>query len=256
MDNPGTHRRRIRRLPVLTVQPLRGLAIMTLAVTLAGCGPSAWRWVDQEYTVQWSDTLFSIAFRFQVDHRDLAAWNGLSPPYTVRRGQRLRLSPPPGFSRNAAATPSSSVRKGSSSSRSRAPAPAPASTRGPSVAIGKWQWPARGDVVRGFSLGQGRKGIDIAGQVGTPVRSAAAGKVVYSGSALKGYGKLLIIKHNDDYLSAYGFNRKLLVSEGASVTAGQVIAEMGLGPANQALLHFEIRERGKPVDPLTRLPAS
>lgn len=118
-----------------------------------------------------------------------------------------------------------------------------------------WQWPTEGVVVRGFNPSAGSKGLDFAGQLGQPVVAAAAGKVVYSGSALKGYGELIILKHDDLRLSAYGYNRSRLVKEGDMVRAGQHIAELGLGPENKPILHFEIRERGQPVNPVPYLPA-
>jgi lipoprotein NlpD len=119
----------------------------------------------------------------------------------------------------------------------------------------RWQWPTDGVVVRGYNPPAGSKGLDFTGQVGQPVYAAAPGKVVYSGSALKGYGELIIIKHDDLRLSAYGYNRTRLVSEGQMVQGGQAIAELGLGPENKPVLHFEIRERGQPVDPVPYLPA-
>lgn len=127
----------------------------------------------------------------------------------------------------------------------------------PSVNGGRagWQWPTNGVVVRGFNPATGSKGLDFAGQVGQPVLAAASGKVVYSGSALKGYGELIIIKHDDLRLSAYGYNRSRLVKEGDMVRGGQQIAELGVGPENKPILHFEIRERGQPVNPVPYLPA-
>lgn len=119
----------------------------------------------------------------------------------------------------------------------------------------RWQWPTDGVVVRGYNLASGSKGLDFAGSIGQAVVAAAPGKVVYSGSALKGYGELIIIKHDDLRLSAYGYNRTRLVSEGQMVRGGQPIAELGLGPENKPILHFEIRERGQPVDPVPYLPA-
>ena len=119
----------------------------------------------------------------------------------------------------------------------------------------RWQWPATGPIYRGFSPEQGSKGLDIGGEVGQPVLAVAAGKVVYSGSALKGYGELVIVKHDETYLSAYGYNRRRLVTEGDVVQPGQTIAELGVGPEQKAELHFEIRENGKPVDPMRFLPA-
>jgi lipoprotein NlpD len=117
-----------------------------------------------------------------------------------------------------------------------------------------WAWPAAGKVVAGFKEGSSAKGLDIAGKSGQPVYAAASGKVVYSGSGLRGYGKLVIIKHNKTYLSAYAHNSQILVKEGQSVTRGQKIAEMGNSDADQVKLHFEIRRLGKPVDPMKYLP--
>ena len=134
--------------------------------------------------------------------------------------------------------------------------PTAASSPPASVAPGslRWSWPSKGRVLRGYNLAAGAKGVDIVGELGQPVSAAAAGKVVYSGSALKGYGELIIVKHDDTYLSAYGYNRVRLVKEGDEVRAGQTIAELGMGPEQKPVLHFEIREHGKPVDPLKFLP--
>ena len=117
-----------------------------------------------------------------------------------------------------------------------------------------WAWPAKGKIVAGFSETANLKGIDIAGTAGEPVRASAAGRVVYAGSGLRGYGKLIIIKHNATYLSAYAHNREILVKEGQQVTRGQKIAEMGNTDADQVKLHFEIRRLGKPMDPAKYLP--
>jgi lipoprotein NlpD len=117
-----------------------------------------------------------------------------------------------------------------------------------------WVWPAKGKIVNGFSEATSLKGIDIAGSAGQPITASAAGKVVYAGSGLRGYGKLIIIKHNETYLSAYAHNRDILVKEGQQVGKGQKIAEMGNTDADQVKLHFEIRRQGKPVDPLRYLP--
>ena len=117
----------------------------------------------------------------------------------------------------------------------------------------RWHWPAKGKVVTYFSQ-SGGKGINIAGKLGQPILSAADGRVVYSGSGLIGYGQLIIVKHNKRYLSAYAQNNKILVKEGDTVTGGQRIAEMGRSGSNRALLHFEIRRDGKPIDPMRYLP--
>lgn len=131
------------------------------------------------------------------------------------------------------------------------PAPVAMPAAGPA---GRWSWPTAGKVLRSYNLAAGSKGIDIGGQLGQPVNAAGPGKVVYSGSALKGYGELVIVKHDDTYLSAYGYNRVRLVKEGDTVRAGQTIAELGVGPEQKPVLHFEIREHGKPVDPMRFLP--
>ncbi|MEO6929114.1 MAG: peptidoglycan DD-metalloendopeptidase family protein [Casimicrobiaceae bacterium] len=138
---------------------------------------------------------------------------------------------------------------------SAAPRAAPAS---PSLGSGDdqldWVWPAKGKIISAFSETANLKGIDIAGSAGTPVLASAAGKVVYAGSGLRGYGKLVIIKHNDTYLSAYAHNREIVVKEGEVVARGQKIAEMGSSDADQVKLHFEIRRLGKPMDPTKFLP--
>ena len=120
----------------------------------------------------------------------------------------------------------------------------------------RWQWPTTGDVIKTYNMAVGSKGIDITGELGQPVQAVASGKVVYSGSALKGYGELIIVKHDETYLSAYGHNRRRLVKEGDEVRAGQTIGELGVGPEQKPILHFEIRENGKPVDPLRYLPSN
>lgn len=200
-------------------------------------------------SVRRGDTLYAISRRSGVTPEDLASWNNLSSPDTIYPGQRLKLYPPTG--RLATTT----VRPGASSSATTAP-PKPVAPAKPPVASGfSWHWPAEGVVVGKYVAGETTKqGIDIAGASGQPVRAAADGVVVYSGSGLVGYGELIIIKHNEQWLSAYGHNRKRLVNEGQVVKAGQQIAEMGHSGAPRDMLHFEIRYNGKPVDPLLYLP--
>lgn len=178
--------------------------------------------------VQRGETLASIARRYGTDYPTLGRLNGLSPPYTIHPGQRLRL---PGAAGDAPAT--------------AAPTP-----------VGGWVWPAFGRTVRGFSpaLG-GNKGLDIAGQIGQPVRAPAAGTVVYAGNGLRQYGNLVIVKHSPDYLSAYGYLQRIDVAEGSVVAQGQAIAEMGSPGDGGGVLHFEIRLHGTPVDPAGLLPA-
>lgn len=152
----------------------------------------------------------------------------------------------------AAASPVSTGTAGAATVASAAPSsPAPAL---PDDEALDWIWPAKGKIVTGFSDTSNLKGIDIAGTAGQPVLASAAGRVVYAGSGLRGYGKLVIIKHNNKFLSAYAHNREILVKEGQQVARGQRIAEMGDTDADQVKLHFEIRRQGKPMDPLRYLP--
>lgn len=203
--------------------------------------------------VQRGDTLYSIATRNGIAVADLAAWNGLSPPYTIYPGQRLRLYP--GSGRVAQPTPTRPATPPRSGPGSPPPPPTPVVVAPPSSGFA-WRWPADGALVGRFVPGDPtRQGIDIAGREGSPVLAAADGTVVYSGAGLVGYGELVIVKHTENWLSAYGHNRKRLVNEGQLVKAGQPIAEMGHSGAPRDMLHFEIRYNGKPVDPLPYLPA-
>lgn len=202
--------------------------------------------------VQRGQTVYRIATENGLTALDLAIWNDIPPPYTIYPGQRLRLYPggQRGIASARPATPSS-ARPGTSASR---PA-APAAVIIPSDSNLAWRWPADGGVIKTFASGDPtRQGIDIGGQGGQPVRAAADGVVVYSGSGLVGYGELVIVKHNDQWLSAYGHNRARLVNEGQVVKAGQQVAEMGRSGASRDMLHFEIRYNGKPVDPQQYLP--
>lgn len=196
------------------------------------------------YVVKPGDTMYSIAFRHQLDFRELAVWNDIGPDYLIRPSQLLRLTPPAGGTSSIQTRPLESP---PDSARRALPPP-----ELPQMSAA-WQWPTHGPVLKVFGQ-DGNKGLDIGGEPGQRVVAAAPGKVVYSGSALKGYGELVIIKHDELRLSAYGYNRRRLVQEGDVVAAGQPIAELGLGPEQKPLLHFEIREKGKPVDPARLLP--
>lgn len=199
-------------------------------------------------------TVYRIATENGITALDLALWNDIAPPYTIYPGQRLRLYPRDG---RANAAPRSSRASAPHPPASRT-TPAPASTRAPVAPIAgapAWRWPTDGNVLSGFAAGDPtRQGVDIGGREGQPVRAAADGVVVYSGSGLVGYGELVIIKHNDQWLTAYGHNRARLVNEGTRVKAGDPIAEMGHSGAARDMLHFEIRYDGKPVDPQAYLP--
>lgn len=238
------------------------VAAVGLALGVAGCAEMV-RWPDRmtepaprraepapegHYVVKPGDTMYSIAFRHQLDFRELAVWNDVGPDWLIRPGQVIRLSPPP-IGTGSAAT--SSIATTPMERGDPAPAYTPAPDP-PPMAASQWRWPVTGPVVERFS--EDGKGIDIGGKAGQPVVAAAAGKVVYSGAALKGYGELIIVKHDDVHLSAYGYNRRRLVAEGAQVAAGQAIAELGVGPEQKPALHFEIRRKGKPVDPMQYLP--
>jgi len=244
-------------------------------------------WRPSSYIVQKGDTLFSIAFNYGFDYHDLAAMNGIKDPSLISIGQVIRLFP----NRTGTAVAASTVKPidilvkdqprvakypYSASAMARIdlvqeqPSPAASmvakvpqsesatesGSRGDvsEVPVLEWSLPATGKLIGQFSESDRRKGIDIAGKLGQPIMASASGKVVYSGSGLRGYGKLIIIKHNSTYLSAYAHNEKILVKEGQKVTRGQKIALMGNTDASQVELHFEVRRFGKPVDPAKYLP--
>ncbi len=313
-----------------------GLAALAAALLAAGCAsnqasapvvdraPSAKKavpradkpvakegdWRPQAYTVKKGDTLYGIALEHGYDYKDIAEWNDLGAPYTIRVGQELKLAPvgqvvatplkvapavevrpvgedpllktepkavkrPYGTSEPLRAKGGAELSGGDQAGKTlpakteTAPVkPAVAEVKAPQPAEGEkkdaaqaeddermdWGWPSAGKVIAGFNEASSAKGVDIGGKSGQPVLAAAPGKVVYSGSSLRGYGKLVIVKHNKTYLSAYAHNRQILVAEGQSVAKGQKIAEMGDSDADQVKLHFEIRRLGKPVDPMKYLP--
>lgn len=202
------------------------------------------------------DTLYSIAWRYNFDYKKLADWNKVRAPYTIYPGQLIRLKPvlkKKGTNlNNSAETAAKKVVK--------QPAPKKAAQivkKSPSKSLPKgplkWNWPTTGKISKTNSP-TAKKGLNILGRAGQQVKAAATGEVVYSGGGLVGYGKLIIIKHNDTYLSAYAYNSKLLVKEGDIVKAGQAISEMGQDHTGRTLLHFEIRKDGKPVNPTQFLP--
>lgn len=248
-------------------QLLRNVFLLVCMVALTGCAgaltwtppgatPSSPNTVSDEvpehYTVQLGDTLYSIAWRYGLDYHDVARWNGIGTDYLIKPGQVLKLSAPAGVSGNNPA------RQGATGTAMRAGQSAQAAAdSGFSPPAGGivWQWPVSGRVIRQFHAGSAlTKGVDITAARGTDIRAAAAGKVVYAGSGIIGYGKLIIIKDSEQFLSAYADNDEMLVREGDVVQAGDRIATMGLGRDGHPLLHFEIRRNGKPVDPLQYLP--
>ncbi|MDN5870084.1 MAG: peptidoglycan DD-metalloendopeptidase family protein [Nitrococcus sp.] len=204
------------------------------------------------YTVRRGDTLFSIAWRYNLDYRRIARWNGVDPPYTIYPTQRLRLRPPVAASQSTARGSHRVTSAAKPQPATKPPLPEPISPPDSEIV---WQWPAEGAIARRFHPdGAGMQGIMLQGRLGEPIRAAADGRVVYSGNGLPGYGNLIIVKHSSVYLTAYGYNRELLVHEGEQVHAGEIIARMGFGPAHQPAAHFEIRRNGEPVDPLRYLP--
>ena len=207
------------------------------------------------YTVKPSDTLYSIAWRYGLDSKTLGRWNKISDGDIIYVGQRLIMHNS-GTKNNSQlaventsgiASRSSALKSSSKSLEVKKILTAPPPT--------KWLWPVKGKLLNTFSIKQlDRRGIDIGGKLGQPVRATASGKVVYSGNGLVGYGNLIIIKHNATYLSAYAYCKERLVIEGSVVKAGAIIAKMGLHKNKLAKLHFEIRKNGKPVDPMNYLP--
>ena len=212
------------------------------------------------YIVSAGDTLFSIAWRYGFELQGLASANSLRPPYTIYPGQAILLQESSkslvstNASTNAVAT-SAPTPKSNNVKKERTTRPTAKGTAPLSSVNEGWQWPLNGPVVRPFvASGQEHKGIDIKGKMGEPVYASRSGEVVYAGSGLVGYGNLLILKHSDRFLSAYGHNRRIKVREGEKVKAGQLIAEVGDSGTDSVKLHFEVRIDGKPVDPLRLLP--
>ncbi|OGS95181.1 MAG: hypothetical protein A3G79_00420 [Gallionellales bacterium RIFCSPLOWO2_12_FULL_57_18] len=251
-------------------------------------------WRPEVHVVQKGDTLYSIAFNYGFDYHELAELNAIKDPRVISIGQEIRLFPGRQNASSSAAAetrtseppikdqpklvkyPYSEAAMAQIGKVQEAPKPRPAAiakvetkprpvVTTPVVSSDDsddseeaeldWSMPAEGKLIGSFSESANRKGIDIAGKLGQPVVASAPGKVVYSGSGLRGYGKLVIIKHNKTYLSAYAHNDQVLVKEGQSVNRGQKIATMGNTDADQVKLHFEVRRFGKPVDPAKYLPS-
>ncbi|MGH8280577.1 MAG: peptidoglycan DD-metalloendopeptidase family protein [Gammaproteobacteria bacterium] len=203
--------------------------------------------IPRQYAVKPGDTLYSIAWRYGLDYHDVAARNDIGSDYLIKPGQTLALAAP----QHLVVHPAS---KAISPSRTASSTPVPASDYTPPAGALHWVWPASGAVVRLFHADDPlSKGIDITGVQGQDIYAAAPGKVVYTGSAIIGYGKLIIIKNSEQFLSAYADNDEILVKEGDIVKAGERIASMGLNRDGHPLLHFEIRYNGKPVNPLSYL---
>lgn len=217
------------------------------------------------YTVKPGDTMLRIATEHGQTVSDIVRWNQVDNPNRIEVGQVLRVIPPVGgevvvkpiAKPQVVATPAASA--SSAASAASAASESPTSTEPASKPLAaeddvKWIWPANGAVLVGFDEVK-NKGLDIGGKAGDPVLAAADGRVVYVGAGLRGYGNLIILKHNNIYLTAYAHNQTLLVKEDQSVLKGQKIAEMGNSDADRVKLHFEVRRQGKPVDPAKYLPA-
>lgn len=231
-----------------------------------------------QYQVRRGDTLYSIAWGLGVDYRSLAKWNAISAPYTIYPGQKLKtravaqarpapkkappvVRPKPAAKPRPAAPPvkpAPAVPKMAERKPAPAkPSPKPAGNKpvsfDPNRSL-KWSWPAAGRMSKAWSTKTPSRGVEIGGQSGQMIRAAEGGKVVYSGNGLPGYGNLVIVKHNARYLSAYGYNRELLVKEGDVVERYQPIARMGLSPEREPALYFEVRRDGRPINPNKVLP--
>ena len=227
------------------------------------------------YTVKPGDTLIRIGLDQGQSWRDIARWNAIENINLIEVGQVLRVAPPGTTPSASGATPSPVTAVASATATASTPAkvesrpveakpPAPVPTpAAPSSSVASaasdeeitWMWPATGQVLSGFDEGRNVKGLAIGGKAGDPVLAAADGRVVYAGAGLRGYGNLVIVKHNATFLTAYAHNQSLLVKEDQAVRKGQKIAEMGSSDAERVQLHFEIRRMGKPVDPAKLLPA-
>jgi lipoprotein NlpD len=215
------------------------LVVLLSAALLCSCSSTPER--PQTYTVKRGDTLYTIAWRHKMDWQDLARWNGIRRDYVIHPGQVLKLYPSRASSASTRPAPASPARQ-------TVPARAPIA---PPV---QWQWPVSGGSATLTSRPNGGQGLTVSGHLGEDIRAAAAGRVVYTGSGLLGYGQLVILKHNETYLSAYGHTQSVAVREGDPVVSGQRIATMGAGPNGVAMLYFEIRINGTPGNPLSFLP--
>tara|TARA_B100001250_G_C19798838_1_gene790014 strand:+ start:1688 stop:2545 length:858 start_codon:yes stop_codon:yes gene_type:complete len=212
------------------------------------------------HAITQGDTLYSIAWRYNYDYRELANWNNIDSPYIIHLGKKICFKPIQNkqtkekksqskdakFSKKKNIEKKPEIKNDSVVKKER-------QSKNPSSGAVKWFWPTKGKLVR-LNSPTSKKGIDISGIHGQSVNAAATGEIVYSGSGLVGYGKLIIIKHNDKFLSAYAYNSKILVKEGDTVKAGQEISKMGQDHAGRKILHFEIRHNGKPINPLKHLP--
>ena len=238
---------------------------LTIIALISGCGAHVYHVVER------GETLYSISWMYGHDYRTVAQWNNIRPPYTIYSGQRLKVAALD--NERTSNTTQHQAKKSVTESGGQPKAGVgktdkPGNNHRKSVHNSgnskpykyaqriKWLWPVKeGNVIQTFvAKDPGKRGIDVVGDAGQSIYSAADGQVVYSGNGLRRYGKLIIIKHNDTYLSAYAHNEALLVNEGDAIKAGQLIAKMGRTGTNRTKLHFEIRRNGRPVNPMQYLP--
>lgn len=228
----------------------RLLLVALLLAVQAACTSTSWQDPSDSHIVRRGETLFAIAWRYGRSADDIARWNRLGDGSLIYPGQVLQLSGPARVAASTSSPPRTS--RASPPAQKSPPRSLPAIPAEPPPS---WTWPVAGRVNVAFGQKPGTgTGVLIDGKSGLDIRAAASGRVVYAGEGLIGYGKLVILKHNDTYLSAYGYNASLLVKEGEQITQGQKIATMGEGPERKARLHFEIRRNGEPVDPRRYLP--
>ncbi len=227
---------------------MKRLACASLLALLAACGSAPV--APGFYRVERGDTLSKIARSSRQSVPSIVRWNNLANPDAIEVGQVLRVVPPGGASTSGAVRSSGGGASASATPRAAPAESAPSAAPASSISL---IWPADGTVIRRFD-GANSKGIDISAAAGTPVLAAAPGTVVYAGNGLRGYGNLLILKHNSEYLTAYAHNRALLVKEGQTVSRGEKIAEMGDTDTDRVMLHFELRYQGRSIDPSRALP--
>ena len=243
------------------------LSLMLMLVCLSACSngggapvDNAWNDIASTQTmhkVQAGETIYTIAWRYGVSYQDLAAWNHLSSPYYLSLGQSLRITGPAQNNDTAAASAAAPqpVAQPIDSKPTFKPIESTTTTSAATTTAmgqGSWAWPAKGNVLETYGQ-NGNKGLDIALPEGAPVKAVQDGSVVYAGNNLRGYGQLVIVKQKNDLMTAYAHNSQLLVKVDQHVTAGQTIAKSGSTDASKAMLHFEVRKAGKPVDPLQYL---
>lgn len=238
----------------LSGKTFRIAGCLAIALLIAGCAgknaADAESYSGSVYTVKRGDTLYRISRMTGTSVKELARLNNISSPYTIEVGQRLKVN-------GATKTASSGRKSGGKSTKTAAVTPSSAVPQSSWPPVGQrcWRWPTSGKVILPYSTADGgNKGIDIAGSRGQPVFASGAGTVVYVGNQLRGYGNLVMIKHSEDYITAYAHNETLLVNNGQKVKAGEKIATMGSSGAEGVQLHFQLRYRATAIDPQRYLP--